>query len=196
MTGIWRLMVVTFVIAGLYLILDAVVVFVFNPIQSLFLPDITRYSSLVYLPFALRVLSTSLLGAEAIPGLFIGMLVSSLCLWGVSEPDLLLSLSLVGSLSTWLVFRAIAPLGVDAFYLASRPDTPPLNTYLLAGLLTAMLDAFLMIAVLESDAKIKHVASNYASLVIGALSGLVLGWYLGRLFLPLVNRVFRPDEPS
>ena len=180
-------------IVALYITLDAIVVLVFNPIQFHLLPGISPYSSLIYLPFALRVLGTSLLGKEAIPGLFIGMLTSSHYLWSVNDIEMLLALSLIGGFSTWLVFRAIAPLGVDAFYLADRTQVPPLNTYLMAGLLVATLDAFLMIAVLEAFGKAHQISLTYASFVLGALSGLVVGWYLAKAGLPLVNRLFRSD---
>lgn len=184
----------TLLIAALYIALDAIVVFLFNPIQFHFLPGISPYSSLIYLPFALRVFGTSLLGKEAIPGLFIGMLASSHYFWGVNNVEMLLALSFIGGFSTWLVFRAIAPLGVDAFYLEDRTQVPPLNTYLVAGLFVATLDAFLMVAVLEAFGKVHQASLTYASFVLGALSGLVVGWYLAQASLPLVNRLFRSDR--
>lgn len=194
MALIKRTLISTLVITALYITLDAIVVFVFNPIQFHFLPGISPFSSLIYLPFALRVFGTSLLGKEAIPGLFIGMLTSSHYLWSVNDIEMLLALSLIGGFSTWLVFRAIAPLGVDAFYLADRTQVPPLNTYLMAGLIVATLDAFLMIAVLEAFGKAHQISLTYASFVIGALSGLIVGWYLAQASLPLVNRLFRSDR--
>ena len=194
MALIKRTLISTLVITALYITLDAIVVFVFNPIQFHFLPGISPFSSLIYLPFALRVFGTSLLGKEAIPGLFIGMLTSSHYLWSVNDIEMLLALSLIGGFSTWLVFRAIAPLGVDAFYLADRTQVPPLNTYLMAGLIVATLDAFLMIAVLEAFGKANQISLTYASFVIGALSGLIVGWYLAQASLPLVNRLFRSDR--
>lgn len=194
MALIKRTLISTLVITALYITLDAIVVFVFNPIQFHFLPGISPFSSLIYLPFALRVFGTSLLGKEAIPGLFIGMLTSSHYLWSVNDIEMLLALSLIGGFSTWLVFRAIAPLGVDAFYLADRTQVPPLNTYLMVGLIVATLDAFLMIAVLEAFGKAHQISLTYASFVIGALSGLIVGWYLAQASLPLVNRLFRSDR--
>lgn len=184
-----RLLGLTIVVAILYIALDAIVVFGANPIQAYFLPELTEYSSLIFLPFALRIFTTSLLGAAAIPGLFLGMVTSSYFLWGVTDTSLLLLISLFGSVNTWLVFRALVPLGINAFYTAKEDDVPQLNTYLIVGMVTALIDAFLMIAILETEVRIRLVSIHYASFVIGSLSGLVLGWLLARLALPLVNRL-------
>lgn len=194
MEFVTRILTSTVVFSVLYIALDATVVFAFNPIQFYFLPEGNPYSSLLFLPFALRVFATSLLGAEAIPGLFIGMLASSHYLWGVNDLEMLIALSAVGGFCTWIVFMAIAALGVDAFYLANRNNVPPLNTYLIAGLIVATIDAFLMIAILEVFGKLHHISLTYASFVIGALSGLVVGWYLAQRSLPLINRLFRSGE--
>jgi len=64
----------------------------------------------------------------------------------------------------------------------------------MAGLIVATLDAFLMIAVLEAFGKAHQISLTYASFVIGALSGLIVGWYLAQASLPLVNRLFRSDR--
>ena len=185
-----RLLITSIIIAGLYIALDAIVVFGLNPIQSMFLPEITTYSSLIFLPFSLRIFSTSLVGADAIPGLFLGMIFSSYFLWGVTDISLLLAISVLGSVNTWVVFRALVPLGINAFYTTIEKDMPKLNTYLIVGLVTAMLDGFLMTALLEAETDIQNVSIHYASFSIGGLAGLVVGWLLARLLLPVLNRFY------
>lgn len=183
-----RLLITSIIIAGLYITLDAIVVFGLNPIQSIFLPDITTYSSLIFLPFSLRIFSTSLVGADAIPGLFLGMVFSSYFFWGVADISLLLVISLFGSVNTWVVFRTLSHLGINAFYTTAEKNMPQLNTYLIVGLVTAMVDGFLMTALLETEARIQNVTIHYASFTIGGLAGLVVGWLLARLLLPVLNR--------
>ena len=183
-----RLLITSIIIAGLYITLDAIVVFGLNPIQSMFLPDITTYSSLIFLPFSLRIFSTSLVGADAIPGLFLGMVFSSYFFWGVADISLLLVISLFGSVNTWVVFRTLSHLGINAFYTTAEKNMPQLNTYLIVGLVTAMVDGFLMTALLETEARIQNVTIHYASFTIGGLAGLVVGWLLARLLLPVLNR--------
>ena len=185
-----RLLITSIIIAGLYIALDAIVVFGLNPIQSMFLPEITTYSSLIFLPFSLRIFSTSLVGADAIPGLFLGMMFSSYFFWGVTDISLLLAISVLGSVNTWVVFRALSHLGINAFYTTTEKEMPRLNTYLIVGLVTAMLDGFLMATVLETKAGIQHVTIHYASFSIGSLAGLVVGWLLARLLLPILNRFY------
>lgn len=188
MIPLQRLLITSIVIAGLYIALDAIVVFGLNPIQSIFLPDITTYSSLIFLPFSLRIFSTSLVGADAIPGLFLGMVFSSYFFWGVADISLLLVISLFGSVNTWVVFRTLSHLGINAFYTTAEKNMPQLNTYLIVGLVTAMVDGFLMTALLETEARIQNVTIHYASFTIGGLAGLVVGWLLARLLLPVLNR--------
>ena len=96
MSLIRRSLTSTLLIAALYIALDAIVVFLFNPIQFHVLPEISPYSSLIYLPFALRVFGTSLLGKEAIPGLFIGM--GELQVRQVRHQQLLVRLALLDQL--------------------------------------------------------------------------------------------------
>jgi hypothetical protein len=188
MVPLRRLLITSIIIAGLYITLDAIVVFGLNPIQSIFLPDITTYSSLIFLPFSLRIFSTSLVGADAIPGLFLGMVFSSYFFWGVADISLLLVISLFGSVNTWVVFRTLSHLGINAFYTTAEKNMPQLNTYLIVGLVTAMVDGFLMTALLETEARIQNVTIHYASFTIGGLAGLVVGWLLARLLLPVLNR--------
>lgn len=185
-----RLLITSIIIAGLYITLDAIVVFGLNPIQSILLPDITTYSSLIFLPFSLRIFSTSLVGADAIPGLFLGMVFSSYFFWGVADISLLLVISLFGSVNTWVVFRTLSHLGINAFYTTAEKNMPQLNTYLIVGLVTAMVDGFLMTALLETEARIQNVTIHYASFTIGGLAGLVVGWLLARLLLPVLNRFY------
>ena len=190
MVPLRRLLITSIIIAGLYITLDAIVVFGLNPIQSIFLPDITTYSSLIFLPFSLRIFSTSLVGADAIPGLFLGMVFSSYFFWGVADISLLLVISLFGSVNTWVVFRTLSHLGINAFYTTAEKNMPQLNTYLIVGLVTAMVDGFLMTALLETEARIQNVTIHYASFTIGGLAGLVVGWLLARLLLPVLNRFY------
>ena len=79
-------------------------------------------------------------------------------------------------------------LRINAFYTTAEKNMPQLNTYLIVGLVTAMVDGFLMTALLETEARIQNVTIHYASFTIGGLAGLVVGWLLARLLLPVLNR--------
>jgi len=178
MTSLYRILSSTVIITLLYLLADSFVVFVANPIQGIWFPNVTEYASLVFLPAAVRLFSTSLLGSEAIPGLFLGMLISSHYLWGVNDIQLLLILSVIGGLVSWVTMRALVPFGLDAFYLTPSSVMPSLRTYLLASVMVALADAFLLCAVLETNQQIVQIMLHFAAFAIGDVIGVIAGWVI------------------
>jgi hypothetical protein len=72
-------------LAVLYTAAFGLVVFVLNPLQSLVLPEVTNFASLVFVPHGLRVMATVVMGARAIPGLFLGALYSTHFIWGMES---------------------------------------------------------------------------------------------------------------
>ena len=92
---------------------------VVTPIQSVFLPEMTVFASLIYLPHGVRVLATWAYGWKAIPALIVGASLSVL-LFSPSEdlnflePALIESL-LVGAASAYIAFELLRLAGFD-FY--------------------------------------------------------------------------------
>lgn len=189
MNGLVQSLLATIVVTLLFILADSAVVFVTNPIQAIWFSDVTAYASLFYLPAAVRIFSTSLLGSKAIPGLFLGMLLSSHYLWGVDDLELLITLSIMGALVTWVTFRVLALLGIDPFYLNTSDSLPSLNTFFIAAISVATVDAFFLCAILEQDKKITHIMLHFAAFAMGDLIGFLIGLLIIKCGMPIFRYV-------
>jgi len=68
------------IVVLVYFLSRGVTLYTVVPIQSYFLPEITTFAALVYLPHGVRVLAPWLLGWAAIPALMMGALLSHVVL--------------------------------------------------------------------------------------------------------------------
>ena len=114
-----------------FLIIVLVYVFCFGvtdllvaPLQSLFLPNLTVFASLLYLPHGVRVLATWAYGWRAIPALLLAGALSALLFRGEQERELLspllLESLLVGACCAFVAFEAARRLGVDVYFGQER----------------------------------------------------------------------------
>ena len=108
------------IIVFVYVVCHGLTALVVTPIQSVFLPEVTVFASLMYLPHGVRVLATWAYGWKAIPALMVG---SSLSAWLFSpsedlnflEPALLESL-LVGAASAFIAFEFARFAGYNLYF--------------------------------------------------------------------------------
>ncbi|WP_421695066.1 hypothetical protein [Aestuariivirga sp.] len=168
----------TAAIAALYVAASAIVYLVFRPLQAIFLPGISDYASLIFLPHGVRVFATIVLRSRAIPGLFLGALVSNSLLWGVTDPAILISQAVIAGATSWLVFEALYALRINPYYLSSTAQVPPLHTILLAGLFCSFANGFLMTAVLEHTTEVQHITLTMATFSVGDMIGLMVSWVI------------------
>ena len=117
---------------------------IITPIQSLFLPEITTYASLVFLPHGARILSTMYFGWKAIPPLLLGGWASSYLFGPVQVsylPDLWVAASLlIGAACPFISFEAFRRFGKNYYYTADDQPTH-WKAILLVGVLASMLNA-------------------------------------------------------
>lgn len=112
------------VITAAYVICHGLTAWVVTPVQNLFLPDITVFASLVYLPHGVRVLSVWLLGWKAVLPLAAGALLAELLFTSANvrqlmEPVLLESIA-VGAVSALAAFELARLLGRNLYAGQSR----------------------------------------------------------------------------
>lgn len=108
------------IIVLLYVLCRGLTALVITPIQSLFLPEVTVFASLMYLPHGVRVLATWAYGWKAVPALIVGV---SLSAWLFSpsedlnflEPALIESI-LVGSASAFIAFELARLAGYNFYF--------------------------------------------------------------------------------
>lgn len=156
------------------------------PAQRELLPDITVYASLLFLPHGVRVMSTALVGAQALPGLLLGELAGNYLLWEVTHVPSLVLASLTGALVCWLAFEMLRRLGVNAYYLQADSAPPALHSFLLAGIAASALNAFLRAAVFEGTIPPGDVTAVIAACITGDVTGLLLFIILAKLAMLLI----------
>lgn len=166
----------TAIIAAIYFASAAVVFFAMQPVQMALVPNIGPFASLVFLPHGVRVLATVVLRWRAIPGLFLGALLSGSLVWGVSDPTLLLFLSLVSALTCSIVFEGLRALRINPYYLSSSAKVPPVHTILLAGILCSFASGFFTTAILETTHNAGHVTLTMAAIFTGDTVGFMVSW--------------------
>jgi len=172
-------------LAVLYTAAFGLVVFVLNPLQSLVLPEVTNFASLVFVPHGLRVMATVVMGARAIPGLFLGALYSTHFIWGMERLALSAVIALISSTVAWLTLEGLRATGINAYYLCRKSGLPPFRHVLLAGILCSAANSLLLGTVLEMTVNIERVAYTMAAIAIGDAAGLLACWWLARRLLRL-----------
>ena len=108
------------IIVLLYVLCRGLTALVITPVQSVFLPEVTVFASLMYLPHGVRVLATWACGWKAVPALIVGV---SLSAWLFSpsedlnflEPALIESI-LVGSASAFIAFELARLAGYNFYF--------------------------------------------------------------------------------
>lgn len=157
------------------------------PVQREFLPDITAYASLVFLPHGVRVFATALVGVRAIPGLLLAELAGNYLFWKVTGAPALLLTSLTGALVCWLAFEMLRRMRVNAYYLNGDPVPPPLHSFLLAGMAASVINAFLRASVFEGRIPPGDVTGVIAACVTGDVTGLLLFIILAKITMLLIH---------
>jgi len=112
------------VITAVYVICHGLTAWVVTPVQNLFLPDITVFASLAYLPHGVRVLAVWLFGWKAVLPLAAGALLSEILFTEASvrqlmEPVLLESIA-VGAVSAFAAFQIASLSGWNLYAGRSR----------------------------------------------------------------------------
>jgi hypothetical protein len=105
------------IIVAAYVLCHGITAFVVKPVQELFIPHVTIFASLIYLPHGVRVLATWMMGWRAIIPLFTGSYLSNLLLTSnevraVTDPVILQSVT-VGALSAYVAFGLMKASGRD-----------------------------------------------------------------------------------
>ena len=162
------------VVTILYIISFGLVFWVITPIQAEVLPEITIYASFFYLPHGIRVLATAVLGVRAIPSLIMGEVVGNFLFWNIADPGMLLGISMIGGILPWLGFELMRSFGISAYYLHTVDKMPTLSILLFAGLVTSLLNGFVLTAILEYSMKLGRVTQVMAAYAVGDMTGLLV----------------------
>ena len=174
----WLVIVVAYVLA------HGLTAMLITPLQSRFIPEITAFASLVYLPHGVRVLSTWLAGRMALLPLFFGAFLAELLFTPadasrVTDPVILVSL-VVGASSAVLAFELFRLLGCNLY--AGRKFRIHWKWLLLVGMLASVINSIgqsLVFAGLILAERVFAVVMTYA---IGDLIGLIVTTFVLMFF--------------
>ncbi|NVK15869.1 MAG: hypothetical protein HWE35_16980 [Rhodobacteraceae bacterium] len=131
------------VITAAYIICHGLTAWVVTPVQGIFLPEITVFASLVYLPHGVRILAVWLLGWRAVLPLVAGAFLSELIFTEagvrqVMEPVLLQSIA-VGAVSAYAAFEIAGLFGRNLYAGQSRRIS--WNSLLAVGALASLVNS-------------------------------------------------------
>lgn len=178
------------VIALAFVAAYGIVAMIVTPIQSIFLPEITAYASLVFLPHGVRILSTMYFGWKAVLPLTVGAWASGL----IFTPDrvsylpdvLALASLLVGAACAFISFEVFKVFGKN-YYFTSRSQATHWKQLIFVGLLASGLNSLGQVVVhsdyIDPSAFIR-VTATYA---VGDTIGLIVMVLLLMLFFRWVR---------
>lgn len=154
-------------IALAYVLAYGLVAKIATPIQGIFLPEITTYASLVFLPHGVRILATMYFGWKAIAPLLLGSAVSSYLFGPATVPEistLTVAIShLVGAVCALVSFEVFRVFAKDHYYAPNRQTHWKQLVYvgILASVLNSAGQVFVYSDYIDPVA-FSRVASTYA----------------------------------
>ncbi|WP_234423522.1 hypothetical protein [Tateyamaria sp. Alg231-49] len=174
-----------------YVLCHGLIAMVVTPLQSLILPEITVFASLVYLPHGVRVLATWAYGWKAVLALAVGASMSA-WLFSPSEDLRLLESALVqsilvGSASAFIAFEIARLAGFDLYFGGSRKLH--WKGMIAVGALSSVINSLGQTIVYSGLIDLEKVIWVWAIYAAGDLIGLVACMF-ALLFIFRWSRVF------
>lgn len=159
-----------------YILAHGLTAMLVTPLQMRFLPDVTAFASLVYLPHGVRVLSTWLMGKVAFVPLCVGAFLSEVLftpaeLRVAMEPVILLSIA-VGAASAMLAFEAVALAGHRIY--ARQQAVIHWKWLLLAGTVASIINSVGQSLVFSGAVLPDHSYAVLTVYAVGDLIGLIV----------------------
>jgi len=159
-----------------YVLCHGLTAMVVTPIQSVFLPEMTVFASLIYLPHGVRVLATWAYGWKAIPGLIAGV---SLSAWLFSpsedlnflEPALIEGI-LVGAASAFIAFELARFAGYNFYFGGSKKLR--WKGMIAVGALASVINSLGQTLVYSDLIDLEKIIGVWAVYAVGDLIGLIV----------------------
>lgn len=178
----------TAVLFATYVASYIIVAVVITPLQTMILPDVSRFACLLFLPHGVRVLSASLFGVRSVPAMVLGEFAGNYLFWHTADPATLVLSAVIAGSVTWFVFEALRCLDVDAFYRHTTDEPPSFHALMLAGVIAAVVNAVLLAALVQGEVGGGHVTELVVSYVAGDIMGLLA-------MLAVAHYIILRDDP-
>lgn len=155
------------IVSGSYLLAFLLTHLLVTPVQAFFLPDVTRWASLVFLPHGVRVLAAWLYGWWSILLLAPATLLTAFFFYGAGAltPQLLVS-SFASAVAAAAAFELVSRTGRDLRYAAGRPAR--WREVLLVGILASVFNSGGTLLIMGSDPWVTGVR------FLGDITGLIV----------------------
>ena len=188
----WTAALFFLIIVFAYVLCHGLTALVVTPVQSLVLPEVTVFASLIYLPHGVRVLATWAYGWKAVPALIVG---TSLSVWLFSAPEdvnflqpALIEGILVGSASAFVAFEITRLAGFDFYFGGSRKLQ--WKGLIAVGALSSVINSLGQTLVYSGLIDLEKVIGVWAIYAAGDLIGLVM-CMVALMFVFRWDRMFR-----
>ena len=164
------------IIVLLYVLSHGLTALVVTPVQNIFLPEVTVFASLMYLPHGVRVLATWAYGWKAIPALIVGV---SLSAWLFSpsedlnflEPALIEGI-LVGAASAFIAFELARFAGYNFYFGGSKKLR--WKGMIAVGGLASVINSLGQTLVYSNLIDLEKIIGVWAVYAVGDLIGLIV----------------------
>ncbi len=180
------------VIIACYVLCHGLTAWVVTPVQSHFLPQITVFASLVYLPHGVRVLATWAFGWKAIPALLVGASISAWMFTPSKDLDLLepalMGSLIVGAASAFIAFEIARLVGVNFYFGGSR--RLKWKGLIAVGALSSIVNSVGQTLVFSGIIDLEKVIGVCTVYAVGDLVGLIICMVI-LMFIFRWNRAFR-----
>ncbi|WP_417720058.1 hypothetical protein [Salipiger sp.] len=164
------------VVVVAYILAHGLTALLVTPIQSRFLPEITAFASLVYLPHGVRVLTTWLLGRVAVVPIYLGAFLSEAIFtpggFGTATQPVILVSILVGASSSLVAFEGMKLAGVNLY--AGQSRRIHWSWLLFVGVLASLINSVGQVIVFSAAVHPEHYLAVLSICAVGDLIGLVI----------------------
>lgn len=165
-------------ITALYMVSMLVVVVVIDPIQRMYLPHITPFATLIFLPHGVRVVTAWLYGGWSVPYLFFAAIIADLLIRGTTNPATILITSVVCFAS----FELFKLSGLDMYAMKGFKNTNLWRSLMLVAFVSSVFNSILHNIVLQSAILPENTLQTLLSYVVGDVLGTLIVFFIALLF--------------
>ena len=169
------------IVSAAFLITFIISIYLLNPIQQQFAPEMASYASLLFLPHGVRVLSAWLLGWKSIPIITLVTLFTHWLIFGAGGFSVVgIAGAMNGVICATFSFWVLAKIGMD--FRVSNAKVANWKNVFLAGCFASVLSS------LGMGLAFKHDVVTLSGYFIGDLTGMFACMFFLMLFFKVLRK--------
>ena len=173
-----------------YVLAYAVVEYAFTPVQGFFLPEITTYASLCYLPHGVKVIATWFYRWKALPAIYAGGFFGAYFFWGsqVAPSDLIIPIA-VSAVSAYVALLLISLSGRSAFFDSDKTDRKIYVHLIGVGLASSIFNSIALLLIAPGHIFADMLSITLVAHIVGDNIGLIALLFILMLFFRAQRRL-------